>query len=276
MYKIIKKEILNRDITLFEVEAPDISKAARPGNFVIIRVDEEGERFPLTLYDWDAGKGTVTIVSQAVGVSTNKLAEKKEGNDLSDVAGPLGHELEIPGNKKVICVGGGVGTAEAFPVARAMKQAGCEVEVIIGARNKDLLICESDMKEFADNVHIATDDGTAGRKGLVTDILKELIEKDHYDMVFAIGPVPMMKAVSDITRPPGIETIVSLNALMVDGTGMCGCCRVRIDDETRFSCVDGPAMDGHLIDFNDLMRREKRYQDKEKEAMDHYCRIRGK
>lgn len=276
MHKIVRKKPLNPEICLLEIEARDIAEAAKAGQFVMLRIDEEGERFPLTLYDWDTKNGTITVVFQAVGVSTKKLCALKIGGFVLDIAGPLGHAMNTKDIGRVICIGGGVGTAEAYPIAKAMEKAGNNVTVIIGARTKQLIICENEMKEFCDKIHIATDDGSYGKKGFVTDILKELITADSYDLVFAIGPVIMMKMVSEMTKPKAIKTLVSLNSIMIDGTGMCGGCRVRYDDQSKFTCVDGPEFDGHLVDFDDLMRRQGRYVDKEKKALEHYeekCRI---
>ena len=276
MHKILRKEQLNAEICLVEFEAKDLAQVASPGQFVVLRIDEEGERFPLTLYDWDREKGTATVVCQAVGVSTKKLCALKEGDAILDVVGPLGHATKTKDIGKVICIGGGVGTAEAYPIARGMKEAGNDVTVIIGARSKDIVICEEDMKNFCDKVHITTDDGTYGQKGFVTDVLKELLEKDTPDLVFAIGPAIMMKMVSEMTREKKIKTLVSLNTIMIDGTGMCGSCRVSCGGETKFACVDGPEFDGHKVDFDDMMNRGRRYADKEKQANDHYdrkCRI---
>lgn len=276
MHRIIKKEKLNPEICLLEIEAKDISASARPGQFLVLRIDEVGERFPLTIYDFNREKGTVTVVCQAVGVSTKKLCALNEGDAILDIAGPLGHATETKDIGKVICIGGGVGTAEAYPIAKAMAEDGNDVTVIIGARTKDLVICEEEMKTFCDKVHVTTDDGSYGRKGFVTDVLKELTGKEDYDLVFAIGPVIMMKAVSDMTRPKNIKTLVSLNAIMIDGTGMCGGCRVLHDKKQKFTCVDGPEFDGHLVDFDDLMKRQERYKLKEKSALLSYeekCKI---
>ena len=276
MHKIVTRKQLNPEICLVEFEAKDLALAAKAGQFVILRIDEEGERFPLTIYDFDAGKGTVTVVCQAVGVSTKKLCALEEGDAILDVAGPLGHATSTKDIGKVICIGGGVGTAEAYPIARAMKEAGNDVTVIIGARNRELVICEDEIKEFCDKVYVTTDDGSYGEKGFVTDVLKDLIAKEKYDLVFAIGPAIMMKMVAEMTRPDKIKTLVSLNSIMIDGTGMCGCCRVQEDGKTKFACVDGPEFDGHLVDFEDLMTRGARYSEKEKKAMDHYggkCKI---
>jgi ferredoxin/flavodoxin---NADP+ reductase len=276
MHKIVFKKQLNPEISLVEFEARDLALAAEPGQFVILRVDEKGERFPLTIYDFDRSKGTITVVCQAVGVSTKKLCALKEGEAILDVAGPLGHATNVRDIGKVICIGGGVGTAEAYPIARAMKQAGNDVTVIIGARTEGLVICEKEIGEFCDKVHITTDDGSYGRKGFVTDVLKELIEKEEYDLVFAIGPVPMMRKVAEVTREKDIKTMVSLNSIMIDGTGMCGGCRLKYGGKSSFACVDGPEFDASLVDFDDLMKRGARYKEKEKKAMDHYgesCRI---
>lgn len=276
MHQITLKKQINPEICLVEFEARDLALAARPGQFVILRVDETGERFPLTIYDFDKEKGTVTVVCQAVGVSTKKLCALNEGDHILDVAGPLGHATDTSSPGKVICIGGGVGTAEAYPIARAMKEGGGDVTVIIGARTKELVICEGEIREFCDNVYVTTDDGTYGRKGFVTDVLKDLLEKESYDLVFAIGPVMMMKMVSDMTKEKNIRTLVSLNSIMIDGTGMCGGCRVRHDGQAKFACVDGPEFDGHKVDFDDLLTRGARYKDKEKAALDHYggrCRI---
>jgi ferredoxin--NADP+ reductase len=275
MHEIVRKKQLNGEICLVEFKARDIALAAGAGQFVILKVDEKGERFPLTIYAFNKEKGTVTVVCQAVGVSTKKLCALKEGERIQDAAGPLGIATHTQGIGRVICVGGGVGTAEAFPVAKAMSEAGNDVTVIIGSRTKDLVICEKELREFCEKVHVTTDDGSYGRKGFVTDVLRELTAKDKYDLVFAIGPVPMMKAVSDMTRGSGPKTMVSLNSIMIDGTGMCGCCRVTSGGVTKFACVDGPEFDGHLIDFDELMSRIRMYRSEEKKAMEefHKCRI---
>jgi len=275
MYKIVKKRQLNPEISLVEFEAGDLAGAAQPGQFVILRVDEEGERFPLTIYDWNKQKGTITVVVQAVGVSTKKLCALSEGDSILDAAGPLGQAVKTKNIGKVICVGGGVGTAEAYPIAKKMKDDGNDVTVIIGARTKELVICEEEIKKFCDKVYITTDDGTYGRRGFVTDVLRQLIEKDSYNLVFAIGPAIMMKAVSSVTKPKALKTVVSLNSIMIDGSGMCGGCRVQYDNEVKFACVDGPEFDGHLVDYDDLIRRSQRYKNKEALALEHYekCKI---
>ncbi len=275
MYKIVRKKQLNPEICLLEIEAKDLALAAAAGQFVVLRIDEQGERFPLTLYDWSREKGTITIVCQAIGVSTKKLCALNEGDSILDIAGPLGHATDTKNIGKVICIGGGVGTAEAYPIAKAMKEAGNDVTVIIGSRSKDLIICEDEIREFIaeDKVHITTDDGSYGQKGFVTDVLKDLIGKDSYSLVFGIGPVIMMKMVSEMTRPQAIKTLVSLNSIMIDGTGMCGGCRAQVDGETKFTCVDGPEFDGHKVDFEDLTHRQARYKTHEEKALDHYCKI---
>jgi ferredoxin/flavodoxin---NADP+ reductase len=276
MHEIIRKEQLTKEICLVEFIAEDLAKAAMPGQFVVLRIDEQGERFPLTIYDWDEDKGTITVVCQAIGVSTIKLCSLSKGDVILDVAGPLGHATQTKDIGKVVCIGGGVGTAEAYPIAKQMSQDGNDVAVIIGARSEDILICVDEMKQFCDKVHVTTDDGTFGHKGFVTDILKQLLDEDTPDLVFAIGPAIMMKMVAEMTREKGIKTLVSLNSIMIDGTGMCGGCRVQKGGEVKFACVDGPEFDGHEVDFDDLVQRGKRYSKKEKIASDHHeknCRI---
>jgi len=276
MHKIVRKEQLNPEICLLEFEAGDLSRVIRAGQFVILRIDETGERFPLTAYDWDADKGTVTVVCQAVGVSTKKLCALEAGEGILDVVGPLGHAVKTENIGKVICIGGGVGTAEAYPIAKAMVEAGNDVTTIIGARSRDIVICEEEIRALSGKVYVTTDDGSYGRKGFVTDVLEELMNKEDYDLVFAIGPVIMMKIVSEMTRPKGLKTLVSLNSIMIDGTGMCGGCRVQYGNEPKFTCVDGPEFDGHLVDFEDLIHRQARYKDKEDSAKARYekgCRI---
>lgn len=274
MHKLIKKEHLNKDICRIEFEAGDIAKTAKAGQFVILRLDEKGERFPLTIYDVNNEKGTLTVVCQAVGLSTKKLCALKDKDHITDVAGPLGHPVCADKIGKVICVGGGVGTAEAYPIAKAYKRSGNDVTVIVGARNKELLICEQELKKLGVKLYVTTDDGSYARKGFVTDVLKELISKDKYDLVYAIGPVVMMKAVSGVTLPYKIKTLVSLNSIMIDGTGMCGGCRVKYNNTSKFTCVDGPEFEAHLVDFDELLKRQGRFIDKEKQALKEYeCRI---
>jgi len=270
MHKILRKEQINPEICLLEFDAPDIAASARPGQFVILRIDETGERFPLTIYDFDREKNTITVVCQAIGVSTRKLCSLNVDDSIQDVVGPLGHATDTKDIGKVICIGGGVGTAEAYPIAKAMKESGNDVTVIIGARTKELVLCEEEIKKFCDKVHITTDDGSYGRKGFVTDVLRELLEGDKYDLVFAIGPIMMMKMVAEMTRPYSLKTLVSLNSIMIDGTGMCGGCRVQYNKESKFTCVDGPEFDGHLVDFDELILRQARYKTKEEKAIEHY------
>ncbi len=276
MYKIVEKRQLNSEICLVELQAKDLSLAAKAGQFVILRIDETGERFPLTIYDFNKDKGTISVVCQAIGVSTKKLCALQKGDSIVDIAGPLGHATKTDNIGKIICIGGGVGTAEAYPIAKAFKGSGNDVSVIIGARTKDLVICEEEIRQFSDKVYVATDDGSYGQKGFVTDVLNDLLSKDKYDLVFAIGPLIMMKMVAQLTKPFSIKTLVSLNSIMIDGTGMCGGCRIKYAGESKFTCVDGPEFDAHLVDFDDVMRRQSRYKNKETKALDNYhknCRI---
>ena len=275
MFRIVNKKELNSAVTLLEIEAPFVAKKAQAGQFIIFRVDEFSERVPLTIADYDREKGTVTIIFQKVGLSTNLLAAKEVGESIRDFVGPLGIATEYEGIKKVAVVGGGVGCAIAYPQAKALHKLGAQVDVIAGFRNKDIVILEDEMKAVSDNYYLMTDDGTAGEKGFVTDKLKELIEAgNQYDAVIAIGPIPMMKFVSLTTKPYGIKTIVSMNPIMVDGTGMCGCCRVTVGGETRFACVDGPDFDGHLVDFDELMNRNSIYKEQEAQMKEsHVCRM---
>ena len=276
MVKIVRKKVLNPSVTLLEVEAPLIAKKAKAGQFIILRLDEQGERIPLTIADFDREKGTVTIIFQKVGLTTELLADLEEGGTILDFVGPLGQPTELPEGAKRICVvGGGVGCAIAYPQAKTCHGEGLEVDVIAGFRSKDIVILEDEFKAVSDHCYIMTDDGSYGEQGFVTVKLKELIDSGvHYDAVIAIGPIPMMKFVSKTTEPYGIKTIVSLNPIMIDGTGMCGGCRVRVGGETKFACVDGPEFDGHKVDFAELMSRNGTYVPREKEvAADHVCRI---
>ncbi len=273
MYKIITHRKLNDAVFLMEVEAPFVAKKAKAGQFVILRIDDQGERVPFTINDTDPEKGTVTIIIQAIGYTTKRLSAMKAGDYLSDFAGPLGVATDFENAKNVCVIGGGVGSAIAYPSAKALKASGAHVDVIAGFRNKDIVILEEEFKAVSDNLYVTTDDGSYGYKGFVTDKLKELIESGNkYDLVIAIGPVPMMKFVSATTRPYGIRTLVSLNPIMIDGTGMCGCCRVTVDGKIRFACVEGPDFDGHKVDFDELMKRNSTYRDLETEA-DHKCKI---
>lgn len=276
MYKIVKKQKLNDSVTLMEIDAPFIARKAKAGQFIIFRVDEEGERVPLTIADHDAEKGTVTIIFQHVGAATMKLAAKEEGEEIVDFVGPLGVASHFEGVKKAAVVGGGVGCAIAYPQAKQLHEDGVEVHTIAGFRNKDIVILEKEMGEVSDKLIMATDDGSYGKHGFVTDVLREMIEAgNQYDIVIAIGPIPMMKAVSALTKPYGIKTMVSLNPIMVDGTGMCGCCRVTVDGKIRFACVDGPDFDGHLVDFDELMHRNRFYKKQEALEKDHVCQLFG-
>jgi len=268
MFKIVAAEKLTPVIDLFRIEAPAIAKKARAGQFVIVRVDETGERIPLTLADWDAVEGTVTIVSMEVGTSTRKLGLLKAGDSVQNLVGPLGLPSDIEKFGTVICVGGGVGIAPIYPIARSLKQAGNKIISIIGARNKDLLFWEDRMKTVSDELIVTTDDGSYGRKGLVTEPLKEKLDQGKIDRVIAIGPAVMMKFCSLTTKPYNVPTIVSLNSIMVDGTGMCGCCRVSVGGVTKFACVDGPDFDGHQVDWNTAFDRQKVYLKEEKDSLD--------
>ena len=263
-----------KDIHQIEVEAALVARAAKPGQFVVLRVDEWGERIPLTIADCNPGKGTIEIIFQEAGASTKLLAGMKAGDSILNLLGPLGNPAHIENVGAVAVIGGGVGIAEIYPAIKAYKSAGNRVMAIIGARDRELLISEKKIKEAADELYITTDDGSCGRKGFVSDILKELIEGEgQIDLVYAVGPVPMMEAVSNITRPAKIRTIVSLNTLMLDATGMCGVCRITVGGQIKFACVDGPEFDAHLVDFAELKTRLATYKDKEKEAMDHICHL---
>ena len=276
MAKICLKRELNPTVTLMEVEAPLIARKARPGQFIILRVDEQGERIPLTIADYDRERGTVTIIFQKVGHTTQLLGELEAGEDIRDFVGPLGQPTEIPeGTNRVCVIGGGVGCAIAYPQAKALRAQGVAVDVIVGFRSRDLVILEEEFRAVSDRFFLMTDDGSAGEQGLVTQKLQECIEGGaNYDLVIAIGPIPMMKFVCKGTEPYGIKTLVSLNPLMIDGTGMCGCCRVTVGGQVRFACVDGPDFDGHQVDFEELMARNGTYRAQEEQARaGHVCRI---
>lgn len=274
MYKIVKKRVLNPTVTLMEVDAPLIAKKAEPGQFIILRVDENGERIPLTVADFDREKGTVTIIFQIVGATTEKLNHLNEGEYIHDFVGPLGVASHTEGLKKVAVVGGGVGCAIAYPIAKKLHNQGCEVHSIVGFRNKDLVILEDEFKAVSDEMRMMTDDGTHGTKGLVTDALKELIEAGNkYDEVIAIGPLIMMKFVCRLTKEYGIKTVVSMNPIMIDGTGMCGGCRLSVGGETKFACVDGPDFDGHLVDFDEAMERGTMYKEFESRKREEVCNL---
>lgn len=274
MYKILKKVELNPTVTRMDVEAPLIAKKAEPGQFIILRVDEEGERIPLTIADYDREAGTVTIIFQIVGATTKKLNNLNEGEYIHDFVGPLGVPTKTEGLKKVAVVGGGVGCAIAYPIAKKLHNMGVEVHSIVGFRNKDLVILEDDFREVSDILAIKTDDGSYGTKGLVTDALRELINNgNEYDEVITIGPLIMMKFVCLLTKEFGIKTTVSMNPIMIDGTGMCGGCRLTVGGQTKFACVDGPDFDGHEVDFDEAMERAAMYRDFERHAYEDTCNL---
>lgn len=266
MYKIVRKELLSETIKLFEVEAPKVASKARAGQFFILRLNEQGERIPLTIADFDREAGTITTIFQEVGKTTKEMGKLNVGDCIADFVGPLGEPSEVEKLGTVVCVGGGVGVAPIHPIAKALKKAGNEVISIIGARNKELLFWEEKMAAVSDQLIVCTDDGSYGHKGFVTDAVKELAQEKEIACLWAIGPMPMMRAMAATTKPLGIKTIVSLNPIMVDGTGMCGACRVSVGGETKFACVDGPEFDAHLIDFDLAMRRLAYYKDEEKRA----------
>ena len=276
MYQILKAEKLAEKIFLMDVEAPRVARSCQPGEFVIVKMDEKGERIPLTICDFDREKGTVTIVFQIVGASTLKMSELQAGDAFQDFVGPLGQpsefvkeDIEAVKGRKYLFVAGGVGTAPVYPQVKWMKQHGIDVDVIVGAKNKDLLILEDMMKEQAGNLYITTDDGSYVRKGMVTEVIKDLVENQgkQYDVCVAIGPMIMMKFVCKLTKELNIPTIVSMNPIMVDGTGMCGACRLTVGDEVKFACVDGPEFDGHLVNFDEAMKRQQMYKTEEGRAM---------
>ena len=272
--KIIAKEKIADNLTKFILDAPLIAEKALPGQFIILMANEKGERIPLTIVKADKEKKTITIIFQEVGYTTKLLGTMKEGDSLYSLVGPLGEPSPIKNYGKVIVLGGGVGIAELLPIARALKDAGCEVNSILGGRTAELVILKEQIKETSDNLYITTDDGSLGEKGLVTDPLKRLLEESvDYGLVFCVGPLPMMKAVSDATRESKIKTLVCLNSIMIDGTGMCGGCRVTINGETKFTCVDGPDFDGHEVDFDELLTRQKRFLGHEEKSM---CKLQQK
>ncbi len=271
MFPIIEAQFVAPDVKKFRIVAPRIARKRRAGHFVLVRVHAKGERIPLTIADSDIAAGTITLFVQGIGKTTRLLNRLEAGDYISDVVGPLGKASEIAYYGTVVVIGGGVGTAIAFPTSVAMKQAGNHVISIIGARSRDLVILESEITAISDEVILTTDDGTYGRKGLVIDPLKELIEAGRkLDLVLAIGPIPMMRAVAEVTRPYGIKTIVSLNSIMIDGTGMCGGCRVVVGDKTRFACVDGPEFDAHLVNFDVLRQRNSLYRNAERLALEKF------
>lgn len=275
MYEILEKETLNANTKRMVIHAPYVAKKAEPGQFIILRVTQDGERIPLTIAAYDREAGTIMIIFQEVGATTKALGALNKGDSLHDFVGPLGRASELDGLKKVAVVGGGLGCAIAYPQAKKLHEMGAQVDLIAGFRSKDIIILEDEMKAACTHLHIVTDDGSNGRKALVTQVLKELIDAgNQYDAVIAIGPMIMMKFVCETTRPYGIKTIVSMNTTMVDGTGMCGGCRLTVGGETKFACVDGPDFDGHLVDFDETMRRSAMYKAQEKTAMErHECNL---
>ena len=283
MYKVVTKRFLNdaKTICLFEIEAPYIARHARAGQFVIFRLDEQGERVPVSVAGYDRQKGTVTVMVQAAGRTTKMLHTVQQGDYISDIAGPLGKATEMEGLKKVCVVGGGVGCAIAYPIAKEMHERGIEVTFIAGFRSSDIVILKDELREVSDKLIICTDDGSYGRKGFTTVFLKQEIESNiiwsrpQFDRVIAIGPDIMMKFLADVTRPYGISTIISLDPIMVDGTGMCGCCRVIVGGETKFACVDGPDFDAHQVDFDSLIKRAAFYKEEQDEAAKHICHMTG-
>ena len=279
MYQIVRKRPLHETVTLLEVLAPKVAKKALPGQFIILRVDESGERIPLTIAGYDREKGTVTIIFQKVGATTNKLGALNEGEYILDFVGPLGKPSEVEGmeGKKVAVIGGGLGIAIAYPQAKALHEIGADVDIIVGFRNTSLFILVDELQNACTNLYIMTDDGSNGHKGFTTTALEDQIKAGvQYDLVIAIGPLPMMRAVSNITKQYGIKTIVSMNPVMVDGTGMCGGCRVTVGGQTKFACVDGPDFDAHQVDFDEAIQRSRMYKPQESESMErHICRLTG-
>ena len=277
MYKILKKKALSEQVIFMELEAPRVAKKCKPGQFIILRVNEEGERIPLTIADFDREKGSVSIIFQVVGKTTMLLSEAEENSYISDVAGPLGNPSHLEGIRKAAVIGGGLGCAIAYPQAKALHGMGAAVEMIAGFRSKDLVILEDEMQAVSDKLFIMTDDGSYGEHGLVTNKLKERIEAGaDFDTVIAIGPLIMMKFVAKLTREYGLRTVVSMNPVMIDGTGMCGGCRLTVGGETKFACVDGPEFDGHLVDFDEVIRRTSMYKEQEQaSASRHKCRLEG-
>jgi len=269
MYPIVEKKVLSETVKQLKIKAPMVAKKALPGQFIILRIDEKGERIPLTIADFDSEQGTITIIFLEVGKTTKQLGNLEVGDVLENFAGPLGVPSEVKKYGTVVCVGGGVGIAPLYPIVKALKEAGNFVISILGAKTQSLLLLEKEIHYYSNEFYIATDDGSKGHKGFVSDVLQQVIDKHRVDMVMAIGPIIMMKVVSDLTRKYNIKTLVSLNPIMVDGTGMCGGCRVSIDGKTKFACVDGPEFDGHKVDYENLMLRNRRFMHEEGEA----CRL---
>ena len=278
MFPIVKKRVLNETVTLMEIEAPLVARKALPGQFIIFRIDEEGERIPLTIAGYDREKGTVTIIFQKVGYTTMKLDTLNEGDALLDFVGPLGEPSHTEGVKRAAVIGGGLGVAIAYPQAKALHEAGCEVDLIVGFRNEHLIILKDELAAACTDLTIMTDDGSNGNKGFVTQALQAKLDAGKaYDEVIAIGPLPMMKAVCDLTKPKDIKTIVSMNPIMIDGTGMCGGCRVTVGGVTKFACVDGPDFDGHQVDWAEAISRSRMFRPEEQRGMEklHKCRLTG-
>ena len=274
MYRIVRKEALKPTVILYEIEAPMVAKKAEPGQFIILRVDEKGERIPITIHDYDREKGTVTIIVQTVGATTEKLSHKQQGECLHDFVGPLGRPTETEGKKKVCVVGGGVGCAIAYPVLKKFHDCGAEVHAVVGFKSKDVVILEDKFKAVSSVLKVCTDDGSYGQKGLVTEALKQLLDDgSQYDEIFAIGPMVMMKFVCKTTEPYGVPTTVSMSPIMIDGTGMCGGCRLTVGGETKFACVDGPDFDGDLVDFDEAMARGTMYRPFEAHAREAACNL---
>ncbi|MFH1656009.1 MAG: sulfide/dihydroorotate dehydrogenase-like FAD/NAD-binding protein [Candidatus Omnitrophota bacterium] len=271
MYSIVSKKTITSEVKELEINSPEIAQKAKPGQFVVVIADEKGERIPLTLANWDSDKGTIKLIFQEVGFSTKRLGQLNVGNSIHAILGPLGRPTDAKKLGTVVCIGGGVGIAEVYPVSRAFKETENEVIGIIGARTKDLVILEKEMEDTCDQFYVTTDDGSYGQKGFVTEILKKLFQaKKHIDLIYAIGPVPMMSAVSEFSRPYKIKTVVNLNPIMVDATGMCGSCRVSVGGKTYFACVDGPEFDGHLVDFKELQSRLNLFKGQE-ECLNKKC-----
>lgn len=275
MYRILTKRPLHDTVTLMEIAAPHVAQKAQPGQFIIFRIDENGERVPLTIAGYDRQRGTVTIIYQKVGYTTQRLDTLNEGDALLDFVGPLGEPSHFEGVQRAAVIGGGLGVAIAYPQAKALYEAGAQVDVIVGFRTQELIILQDELRAASTRLTVMTDDGSNGHPGFVTQTLQERLDAgEAYDVVIAIGPLPMMKAVCDVTRPFGVKTIVSMNPVMIDGTGMCGGCRITVGGETKFACVDGPDFDGHLVDFDEAMRRSRMYRDEEAAAQ-HACRLMG-
>lgn len=277
MYAIEEKTVLNENVIRMTVHAPLVARKALPGQFIIFRIDEKGERIPLTIAGYDREKGNVTIIFQKVGYTTEKLAELNVGDSLLDFVGPLGEPSKTDGIRKAAVIGGGLGVAIAYPQAQALIDAGAEVDLIVGFRNRDLIILEDELKQASTELTVMTDDGSNGNQGFVTQALEQKLKSGRtYDQVIAIGPLPMMKAVCEVTRPYGIKTIVSMNPIMIDGTGMCGGCRLTVGGETKFACVDGPDFDGHLVDFDEAIARSRMFREEERVSREkHACRLIG-